>query len=469
MEEKRKTIKISASYVNCAYNFIIYNMLSGKLHDQELASFIAVLKNILSRDYPVKPSEYLKGKLGFLNNEEIGEQRYFIDKNKKVPEWRSTIKGADNGYNPATDFFYKLWPTYLREYSWVRQLTIPEAPIDEILDTSDEYKDQAVDFYIPSAKLIIEIDGSQHKEQLQTTIDYTRDSKFRASGNLCVRIKTEDLRERNEAFLKAIEKIRTSLQESKEIQKTEDISKRFDSNYKLFANYEKAIRYQFVILSLIENGILDISAKEWKFNIVKQDHQVFYYACNDIFQWLGNLYGIKNKEISFPKLVAEQGKDGICINIELFGRKDETNAKEIVVYSDYWTQKSKDYYHINTAELIDYHIEESIDEKNVIIACNKKVEKSLQFVLKNIFSYKNFNPGQLDIICNILNRKKTIGILPTGGGKSLCYQLAAMLQPGVSFSVCPIVSLEMDQKAELQSIGIGRTEYIASSLVLRNN
>jgi ATP-dependent DNA helicase RecQ len=61
-----------------------------------------------------------------------------------------------------------------------------------------------------------------------------------------------------------------------------------------------------------------------------------------------------------------------------------------------------------------------------------------------------------------LARKGTIGLLPTGAGKSICYQLSAILQPAISFVVCPIKSLMYDQKADLDAIGFTRSNFITS-------
>ena len=76
----------------------------------------------------------------------------------------------------------------------------------------------------------------------------------------------------------------------------------------------------------------------------------------------------------------------------------------------------------------------------------------------------NFREGQLGIIGSALSRKGTIGLLPTGAGKSICYQLSAVLQPAISFVVCPIKSLMYDQKADLDTIGFMRSNFITSDL-----
>ena len=94
----------------------------------------------------------------------------------------------------------------------------------------------------------------------------------------------------------------------------------------------------------------------------------------------------------------------------------------------------------------------------------KQDEKTLEFFLKNIFDKPSFRDGQFPILQNALNRRDTIGLLPTGGGKSLCYQLPSLLQPAISFVVCPIKSLMYDQKDNLEKIFISQTNWITSDL-----
>ncbi|RZJ98643.1 MAG: ATP-dependent DNA helicase RecQ, partial [Flavobacterium sp.] len=88
----------------------------------------------------------------------------------------------------------------------------------------------------------------------------------------------------------------------------------------------------------------------------------------------------------------------------------------------------------------------------------------LEFFLENIFDKPGFREGQFPIISNVLNRKDTIGLLPTGGGKSLCYQLPCLLQPSINFVVCPIKSLMYDQNDNLTKTLITNVSFITSDL-----
>ena len=86
-----------------------------------------------------------------------------------------------------------------------------------------------------------------------------------------------------------------------------------------------------------------------------------------------------------------------------------------------------------------------------------------QNLLEKFFGYDNFRPGQEEIINNILNQNDCLGIMPTGAGKSICYQIPAMLLPGVTIVISPLISLMKDQVDNLNQIGIPAT-FINSSL-----
>ncbi len=89
--------------------------------------------------------------------------------------------------------------------------------------------------------------------------------------------------------------------------------------------------------------------------------------------------------------------------------------------------------------------------------------KSLEQSLKRYFGYSQFRPGQKDIINHFIDKKDLLIIMPTGGGKSLCYQLPAILQSGLTVVVSPLISLMQDQVDSLRANGINAT-FLNSSL-----
>lgn len=86
-----------------------------------------------------------------------------------------------------------------------------------------------------------------------------------------------------------------------------------------------------------------------------------------------------------------------------------------------------------------------------------------QLILNQYYGYDEFRPGQEQIITDLLSGKDTLAIMPTGAGKSLCFQIPAMLLPGVTLVISPLISLMKDQVDALANQGIPAT-FINSSL-----
>ena len=84
-------------------------------------------------------------------------------------------------------------------------------------------------------------------------------------------------------------------------------------------------------------------------------------------------------------------------------------------------------------------------------------------VLKRHFGHSDFRQGQAELIDAVLSGHDVLGVMPTGGGKSMCYQVPALLMPGVTLVISPLISLMKDQVAALKRAGIDAA-YINSSL-----
>ena len=84
-------------------------------------------------------------------------------------------------------------------------------------------------------------------------------------------------------------------------------------------------------------------------------------------------------------------------------------------------------------------------------------------ILREVFGYEAFRGGQEPLIRSILSGRDTLGIMPTGAGKSLCYQVPALAMEGITVVVSPLISLMKDQVEALIQAGVPAA-YLNSSL-----
>jgi ATP-dependent DNA helicase RecQ len=75
-------------------------------------------------------------------------------------------------------------------------------------------------------------------------------------------------------------------------------------------------------------------------------------------------------------------------------------------------------------------------------------------VLREVFGFDGFRPGQEEIVDHLINGRHVLAVMPTGSGKSLCYQVPALVKQGLTIVVSPLVALMQDQVAALKLAGV---------------
>lgn len=231
------------------------------------------------------------------------------------------------------------------------------------------------------------------------------------------------------------------------------------------------IQYLFIHLLLLEKITLK---DEWSIHASSASYEIIRTALDDMFDLFMHIEHLKNRPFKKPKLVlAKSSKLSYTVSIGILSLNDNENDYDYSIeYVTKPIKKQEDDEKIDkefkfvpkilTSDRIRYN---PIGDWNLFgeLTYYDTNLKGLRFFLNNIFRKNDFREGQLPIINRVLQGNDVIGILPTGSGKSLIYQLCAVLQPGISLVIDPIRSLMVDQYEKLRSHFIDKVIYINSN------
>jgi len=237
-------------------------------------------------------------------------------------------------------------------------------------------------------------------------------------------------------------------------------------------------RLQKVFIESILGGCLKFDDEQWDVLILEQETHCGKLAIKDIEELLQNLINLGGdfKDLKLPKInvttsddeVIKNGYD-IVIDISV---DDYYVDKDVQFLSQYLKPKKEhNYFYVrNSDEDIKnprLHFEQRIKYAPCVTKDSEgnyhdieEIAQPLTYILQLIMRKQGFRPGQLPILSRALQLENVIGLLPTGGGKSLTYQLAALLQPGVTIVVDPLNSLMVDQLEGLQKNKITCCGYV---------
>ncbi|MFP7299031.1 RecQ family ATP-dependent DNA helicase [Neobacillus niacini] len=431
--------KFTANYCHSNSNFIITNLPNIQIISP-YTNIIRIVQNMIMRGNPTIASVFLRKKLN-LDRDYLKFMKPVKFLSKENLNWAQTIKGdVQNDDYPAEQFYNDLG-RILYSLGFIRNLTIAECPISDIIpEVNQAFTMQKVDFYIPLLKTVIEVDGAGHKRQQE--LDRKRDKALERFGIKVIRINTKDIRRRNyEDLINHFRELYNTY--NYEINQYRHFLEVNPKEYDIQIKLTSIARFQVFVLELLDRGVISIEDKCWNFNIFAVDAKEYLeLALRDLELWIGNTAALFNIYIDMPK-----------VNIKVYEREDQIpgNKNDINIKFDLFkrwddTIKERDVYHIRT-DFDDHANYFSVKVKDPVVfklSANRH-QKHLEFFLENLFGFNQFRDGQLEIILNCLNGEDTVGLLPTGGGKSLTYQLCVMLQPAISFVVVPIKSLMYDQ------------------------
>ncbi len=495
------------------------NKLSIEDNEQEHPIF-SVIDNQLSRGLPTIPTINIERQFAkifglteeatsiigsitfdFINNAE-NYLRCLVIADSRANELNSETTFQTWEDHGGSEFEKKFFENKFQQFSnKANQLLQLQRTITSIVGGKiaghDSFHDQTMDFLLefPAADnftkgLVIEIDGTQHNVEPQVSKDRLRNHFANQNGYQTVRITTGEV---NNIPPEKKNKIAQYLLHPYSQYFSQNISKPLFNSIKdldylqLFLSPFGIARVQKAFLKSIKKNLINITSENLSIAIIERDLPCGKIAIDDLLIQIENLSLLQigeklkmpNIEISifntaeYANAKLNEGNntqlfsneidfsqfhltiDVSVLNYSTFINKPTNSSpnKTIVIRSAHHTEQKRKFNFYPTIKYMN-------------APANREDEKIelLNFFLQSLFRKKSFREGQVEILSKALQKKNPIALLPTGAGKSLTYQIASLLQAGLTIVVDPIKALMKDQDENLKSASIDGTVYINSSL-----
>lgn len=482
----------------------------------DIHPILATINNIITRGLPTKAPliiEDIFSKIGLTLKK---ESEFILDfsKSGKESDFQTifellhiiepNLKFNDENY--IGDLGSQLEQKFLGNHQFVKQLFQTQRDFSTI--NSDMIGEKTVDFSFTSPYLhwnnnqnrtefktrIFEVDGPHHLLEEYVYYDTNRDLAAKAANAETFRFTQNEINANEISYEKLF---------------SEDLYKIFEKNFnrKLDEYLEEysLIYIPFAVAriqkTLIENFIAKpefLKKETLQIAIIERDFPCGALAIKSLEEYFTNLNALvaEKDKLQLPRIelsifenekwvvnselhcgIVPKNKTffstndfDIIIDHAILRRSQVFKEKEyglrestIIRSSHYFDHSIESSKKIYCAKLLNYEalVNKQNDGSYTPI---KEYKKHINFFIQNIFRKKGFRDGQLPIISRALQQKPVIGLLPTGGGKSLTYQLPVFLQPGLCLVVDPIKSLMEDQVRVLNNNWIDCCDYINSNL-----
>ncbi len=301
-------------------------------------------------------------------------------------------------------------------------------------------------------RVVLEIDDPSH-EGAQKFLDEQRDSALRSNGWQVRRLRVSEKRWWGEEAKRLVEELRAAV--------TDEIVQAAKALRALPEDERRALT-SLVLLPIAE-AQLTVAVARWLhakgtaairiFTPQRFNLRPVLECVNECLTRLETLYGLRH--LGRPELVdLEKDADIIYFLLPSPLGWDYLELGEPTVL--YPTTAFSEYEDALLRGALPRPINEELTDEG------EELEKTLTYFLQQLFRKKEFREGQLEIIRRALQLKPVVGLLPTAAGKSLCYQMVSLLQPGFTVVVQPLRSLMWDQLDNLDAMGIHRSIAIMS-------
>ena len=319
-----------------------------------------------------------------------------------------------------------------------------------------QFASQRADFCIDTGrglKLVIEVDGSQHVSDAgQKLLDVKRDEALAETGWSIWRIPTyqladtETLKDRLKSLLSAKKGV-TDWGVAQRIQtprSTELLSCVWGATV--------TVRIQFLLLEALRHGLL-LWDQPWRVCVLEADTAVGKEALEDIQDWFGRLREMFG-ESPMPDIIdvpdAHDDQTHIVVDVSVIQPHRTAFDTDLPIA---WSRPA------NQVGIIP---KRRFQTKPV--ASKPPSVYLVESFAQDLLRKSSLREGQYEIICRILAGQDVIGLLPTGGGKSLTYQLCGLLLGGLTVYVSPLKSLLQDQRERFWALGVDLVQEISSAL-----
>jgi ATP-dependent DNA helicase RecQ len=421
---------------------------------------------------------------------------------------------ANIGSQYEEDFLFNHVPRLLGP-EWF-QLLETQREFTSIVNLDNNFTRQRTDFTVefpfPIANkkgIIIEIDGFHHWEnQNQRNLDEQRDAKvLEVDWMNTLRIETRNFNRIEQQLLRLRELTRQPYFQNLRLNYQTPLYNKRDGLLALQLTLSPIAiaRIQKTIIQLLLEDKIDLQAPKWKIAVIERDVPCAALALADLKNQLKNIFAMQDKVVSpnieltvftsaefqtsqinqvdyseyfskirfidFNNQHTENSFD-VLIDISVLQRKGFSGYDNLLQAREKCVVRSIHHKHSSrtflTSDIIEYKALVAYNPNNTDLSVfdNSRIQ-ILRTFLQDIFRKNTFRGGQPEILSKALQGESVIGLLPTGGGKSLTYQLAAMLQPGVCLVIDPIKSLMRDQFDNLNNNQIDACNFINSSIKTR--
>lgn len=385
----------------------------------------------------------------FTFRSEISEQ----DLDSLTDDCLSDVLDGDN-----ERYFFEKWLKQtigINALHWVS----PQADLDLILASAgiEQSGQRKIDFLFChpiGGTFAVELDGEDHASKVRS--DTARDNDLARAGIKTFRISNEELEIGEGPNLNQLEQALRTSGAAQQYRIPQGMPRAIQAA-------SAAARFQFILARALSAGRLSLSAEKWNIGIRSDfiELELFQAAADDFADMINSLSVLYAKELN-----------SLTIRCQNFGQSSNPNdisVANLLLESPLTVglrDLVEDYVICGAFAPVDFVTDTQKVSSRTQLNCEdaEKANAALLVFLQNLYRKRAFRELQAEAIINALKGQDTVTLLPTGAGKSIIYQLAGLLQSGLTLVIDPIVALIEDQILGLARVGIDKAGAPPSGL-----